>query len=185
MRLFLTYVLPFHWMMVFALLAGLAGSGDSGMQTALLTLGASAPGFDAGSPTGNLLSTVFATGFGFVAALFLWSLVTAAVGDAEFPGPIDEVSGLAFAGGIAAMSALVLFGAFRPIDGLFQAAAFQVAALGASYVAVHAQRRAASLHTIVEGDDLRAAARLMAAGAAHSSMLSRLSGRNEDRDGAY
>ena len=179
MRLFLTYVLPVHWMVVFALLATRAASG--GMQSALGMLGVTLP-VDAQS-FGMAASAVCATGFGFVAALFLWHLVVAFVGDSDFPGPADDVSSLAFGCAIALMTALLLFGAATPLQGLLPAVMFQIAALSASYAAVHAERRKLSLAP-GEADDVRATARFMAAGAAHSSMLPRLAGRSSDRDGA-
>jgi len=183
MRLFLTYLLPFHWMAVFALLAVLAASGAGGTGYVLEILGATvAPDENAGF--GAVVSTVFATGFALVAVLFFWSLVTSAIGGDDFPGPVADVSSLAFGTAIGAMTTLFLVAAIHPVTGLFQAVAFQIAALAASYVAVHCERRASSLTVVVEGEDVRAAARLMAAGAAHSSMLTRLSGRGPERGGA-
>ena len=63
------------------------------------------------------------------------------------------------------------------MSGLFVTSAVALAALLASYLAVYAERWAVSFFAAPDDADLRAAVRVMAAGAAHSAMLTRLSGR--------
>lgn len=183
MRLFLIFLLPFHWMVAFALLAVAAASGN--LDALFAAVGAVPAESLAAAPIGHGLATVFAIGFGLVAALFLWTLLTAAMGSAE-PGALEEVAGLAFGCAIALATITLLFSAGRTIGGGQAACAFQIAALAASYVALIAERRAnfAATATATESEDVRATARFMALGAAHSSMLSRLPGRSGGQSGA-
>lgn len=181
MRPFLTFALPFHWMVVFLLLAMSAASGGDGQLAAFDLLRLAAPAGIAGSAFDEFASAVLATGFGVVAALFLWLLFAAGLGETEYPGPVDELSGLAFGGAALTMTALILAAAVGAVEVVSPAIAFYIAALCASYAAVQSERRALALHVVVESDDVRAAARFMAAGAAHTSMLPRLIGRDTDR----
>ena len=57
------------------------------------------------------------------------------------------------------------------MSGLFVTSAVALAALLASYLAVYAERWAVSFLSAPDDADLRAAVRVMAAGAAHSAML--------------
>jgi hypothetical protein len=181
MRLFLTFLLPFHWMVAFALLAVAAAGGH--LDLLFAAIGAAPAESLAAHPIGDGLSTAFAIGFGLVAALFLWTLLTAAMGSAE-PGALEEVAGLAFGCAIALATVTLLFSASRTVGGGQAACAFQIAALAASYAALIAERRATVAETATESEDVRATARFMALGAAHSSMLSRLPGRSGGQSGA-
>ena len=171
MRFLLSPLLSFHWMVVFALLAVLA-SGPHGLDRIVSMIGFSElaePAF------GRSLSAVFAVIFALVAVLFLWSLLTTDQDD-RFTRPADDVAMLAFAAAIAATTALLVAVAVLPAGGLFEAVTLQIGGLGASYAAIHAERRSLSL-VVDDGGENRSAARLMAVGAAHASMLTRLSGR--------
>ena len=171
MRFLLSPLLSFHWMVVFALLAVLA-SGPRGLDRIVSMIGFSEfaePAF------GRSLSAVFAVIFALVAVLFLWSLLTTGQGDG-FTRPADDVAMLAFAAAIAATTALLMTVAVLPAGGLFAAVTLQICGLGASYAAINAERRSLSL-VADDGAENRSAARLMAVGAAHASMLTRLSGR--------
>lgn len=171
MRFLLSPLLSFHWMVVFALLAVLA-SGPHGLDRIVSMIGFS----ELAEPVfGRSLSAAFAVIFALVAVLFLWSLLTVGQGDG-FTRPADDVAMLAFAAAIVATTALFLVVAVLPAPGAFAAIALQTGALGASYAAIHAERRSLSL-VVADGGEHSSAARLMAVGAAHASMLTRFSGR--------
>jgi hypothetical protein len=181
MRLFLIFLLPFHWMVAFALLAVAAAGGH--LDALFAAIGTVPAESLAANPVGGGISTAFAIGFGLVATLFLWTVLTAAFG-ADEPGAFEEVAGLAFGCAIALATITLLFSAGRTLGGGHAACAFQIAALAASYVALIAERRASVSATATESEDVRATARFMALGAAHSSMLSRLPGRSGGTSGA-
>ena len=183
MRLLLTFLLPFHWMVAFALLAVAAASQPGHLDALFAAIGTIPAETFSTNPIGQGLSTAFAIGFGLVATLFLWTLLTAVMGSEE-PGAFEEVAGLAFGCAIALATITLLVSAGRAIGGGHAAAAFQIAALAASYVAVVAERRAGVAPAASDSEDVRNAARLMALGAAHSSMLSRLPGRAGGNSGA-
>ena len=172
MRFLLSPLLSFHWMVVFALLAIIASSGPHGLDQIVSVV--------SGLPVGAVpffsgaISSVFAVIFAFVAVLFLWSLRTGGQVDG-FPRPADDVAMLAFGAAIASTTTLLLVVALLPESGLFAAVALQTGALGASYAAIHAERRSAML--IVDGEEQPSRARLMAVGAAQVSMLARFSDR--------
>ena len=173
MRFLLSPLLSFHWMVVFALLAIIASSGPHGFDRIVAILG--------GLPTGatpffdSAVSGVFALIFAFVAVLFLWSLLTGGQVDG-FPRPVDDVAMLAFGAAVAATTAFLLVVALLPESGLFATVALQTGALGASYAAIHAERRSEMLVADDTGDQ-PSRARLMAVGAAQVSMLARFSDR--------
>jgi hypothetical protein len=87
------------------------------------------------------------------------------------------VARIAFGAAIGVFSLLLLCGVSPPIPGLFLTSAVAIAALLASWLAVFAERWAVTILTAPSDDDLRAAARVMAAGAAHSALLGHISGR--------
>jgi hypothetical protein len=178
MRHILTILIAFHWMAVFALMAVVSTlHPEHGIFAALSLLGA-APTPDATlSGGGPLVAGFFSFAFAVAGILFLWTLATA-IFDAGFPYRDHEhVARLAFAGGIAVFSLLLAGAAVFSVPALFATGASVIAALLVSYVCVFAERLAASVFGTPSDADLRAAARLMAAGAAHGALLSRISGR--------
>lgn len=181
MRRFLTFLLPFHWMVAFALLAVAAAGGH--LEALFAAVGAAPAESLAANSIGQGVSTAFAIAFGLVATLFLWTLLTAIVGSDE-QGALEEVAGLAFGCAVALATITLLFSARFAIGGAHAACAFQIAALAASYAALIAERRSGQPVSATESEDVRAAARFMALGAAHSTMLSRLPGRSGGISGA-
>ena len=83
----------------------------------------------------------------------------------------------------ACLSLILVGGAAQGIDGLFMVIAVQLTALLASYVAVLAERRSALATTVATESEIRARANVMARGAAHSSLLNRISGRSDTKHG--
>lgn len=177
MRHFLTTFLAFHWATAFALLAAACvAGGHSGAAGALSLIGMSMPG-----PAGMLfadsaVAAFLALSFATVSVLFIWALLTTFfAGDGS--GDEEQVIKLAFGAACSVLTLMLVAGAVETSAGVFPAVAMLLAALLASYLAVCAERWSSALSDIPDEADIRAAARVMAAGAAHSSMLSRLSGR--------
>ena len=177
MRHILTSFLAFHWMAIFALLAAASAFGAEGSMPAIF--------FDlAGNPvTGETLfpamwtSAIFSIGFCVVAVLFLWVFITASFDAGTVSEDTEEVARFAFGAAVGSLTLLLLMRAVEPAAPLFTEIAALVAALLASYLAVFAERWSGLISTLPSRDDIRDAARLMAAGAAYNSMLSRFSGR--------
>jgi hypothetical protein len=178
MRHILTLLIAFHWMAVFALLAMVSAlNPEHGILAALSFLGA-APTPDAFFSGGGLLATgFFSFAFAVAGVLFLWTLATALFSEGFPYGDSERVARIAFSAAIGVFSLLLLCGVSPPIPGLFLTSAIAIAALLASYLAVFAERWAETILTAPSDADLRAAARVMAAGAAHSAMLGHISGR--------
>lgn len=82
---------------------------------------------------------------------------------------------LAFAAAVGMLTLLLLAGSTGRLVGLMPAVSLQIAALVASYIAAGAENRA-----IAEDESIGVeyAAKAMALGAAHNTMLSRFSGRS-------
>ncbi len=180
MRPIISIVLPVHWMAVFLLMAILLSSGPSGFAHLLGFLGVSDAAAVASFP--EMGTALLGAGLGLVAATFLWLVVAALAGDRRFPGAIEDVAGLAFGTAIVMVTIVFLVAAPYPLVGLLPPATVLAAALAASYAAVQAERRAIKLHR-PDRDVSQSKARTMAVGAAHLSMLSRVSGRGTDRSG--
>ena len=178
MRHFLTILIAFHWMAVFALLATVSMLDPGhGIFAALSLLGA-APTPDAFASGGGLLATgFFSFAFAVAGVLFLWTLATALLSHGSSTGDCERVARIAFGAGVGVFSLLMLCGLSPPMPGLFLVTAIAMAALLASYLAVFAERWAESIVAAPRDSDIGAAIRVMAAGAAHSAMLAGLSGR--------
>jgi hypothetical protein len=180
MRHILTLLIAFHWMAVFALLAAVSAfDPEHGILAALSLLGA-APTPDAFLSGGGLLATgFFSFAFAVAGILFLWTLATALFSEGFPYGDSERVARIAFGVAIGVFSLLMICGMTPPIPGLFSVSAIAMAALLVSWLAVFAERWAATIFTAPSESDLRAAARVMAAGAAHSALLGHISGRSK------
>lgn len=178
MRHILTMLIAFHWMTVFAMLAIVSTvDPEHGIFAALRFLGA-VPLPEAHEMGGGPLAAAFlAFVFAVASALFLWMLLTVSLGEGLFGGETEAVARRAFGSGVGVLSLLLIGGGLLPVSGLFVTSAVALAALLVSYLAVYAERWAASFFAAPDHADLHAAVRVMAAGAAHSAMLTRLSGR--------
>lgn len=146
----LTALLAFHWMAVFAVAAATALTGGGTF-----------------SPMAQPAAAALCLGNVLVAALFLWMLVTALGRDAA-AGDGEQVVRLAFCGAVIMLTATLAAGGTAP--------AMKLAALMASYLVVRYDRSAGEAADPQSEEQARAAARLMALGAAHGVMLARRGG---------
>lgn len=176
MRLGFSSILALHWAVVFALLAygSIANVGSFGGLLASLGIEPVDP-----STSGPLvlLAVMLAGNFVFAAILFGWAFV-----EGLFPQLLSgrdqfDLSRTAYSAAVSSVTILLIASLTRGGPVPYLAIAAQLAALGASYLACLAERLNAALTSQPEADDVKAAARLMAAGAAHGAMLSRISGR--------
>ena len=119
-----------------------------------------------------------------VAVLFCWAFVETLVAVSTSTDAADSVVRTAFISASGVLSLILIGGAAQGINGLFMVVAVQLAALLATYVAMLAERRSA-IAAVSTDSEVRAAAHVLARGAAHNSLLSRISGRPDTnlRDG--
>jgi hypothetical protein len=180
MRHVLTLLIAFHWTAVFALMAMVSTlDPEHGILAALNLLGA-APTPDAFiSGGGPLAAGFFSFAFAVAGVLFLWTLATAFFSGASPLGDIERVARLAFAVAVGVLSLLMLTAAVERTTGVFATGLTALVALLVSYLAVFAERWAVTILAVPSDSDLGAAARVMAAGAAHTALLGQLSGRAE------
>ena len=171
----LTIFVSLHWTVVFAALAALAGlHGGQNFPDVLAAIGIE---FVAGSlpMPAPALCAMLAVAFGIVAALFLWTFVTGLLDRAGDGGEIDEVARLSFGSAVAMLTVVFVGCASAPaVSGFYRSLAVELAALLASYLAVCAERRMAIMAQERAAERLGAAARGMALGAAHESLVHRL-----------
>ena len=159
MRRILTISLSAHWTAVFAIMAAKAAM-------------ARAPGAEG---LAWLVPPALAIGHGVIAALFLWTVV-AAIGGRREEGGAAAIARPAFAAAtfVLTLGVVAAYAGIGPQS--ISLAAVQLAALGATYLVVRMEDAEAG-RPVEQPDYSHAVARRMAAGAAHSSMLTRLSGR--------
>jgi hypothetical protein len=185
MRHALTSFLALHWAIVFALLAFICIDGNRGVAAALAVLGLDVEnGHITGLENAAVVAPLSITLL-VVAVLFCWAFVETVINMAANPDAKDSVVRIAFISASGVLSLVLVGGAAQGIDGLFMVVAVQLTALLASYVAVLAEQRVTRAEAFVADNEIRATAHVMAKGAAHSSLLSRISGRPEanSRDG--
>ena len=118
MRHFLTTLIAFHWMAVFAILAAISTlQSEHGMLGALDFLGA-VPLSDAHSSGGGpAVAGLLSFAFAFASLLFLWTLLTALWGDGIFGGQSEAVAHRAFGSGIGLFSLMLIGSAVLPVPG--------------------------------------------------------------------
>lgn len=181
MNRILTLFVCLHWAAVFVALTLLAGlHGGENFTAVLAAIGIQFP-VDA-MPVPSALCALLAVGFGIVASLFLWTLVTSFLDRRVEGNEADEVAGLAFGGAVAVFT-LVFLGCAAGAEaiGLYRSMALEIGALLASYLAICAERRMAVAAVARAGNPAGAAARTMALHAAHDSLLARLGGGRKSR----
>ncbi|MDG4897778.1 hypothetical protein P9272_30010 [Mesorhizobium sp. WSM4976] len=183
MRHVLSSVLALHWAVVFALLAYVCMDGSRGIAAALGVLGLSIQGGRFPQLENVALVAPLSVALLTVAVLFCWTFVETLLNGAARLDAGESVARVAFIFASSLLSLILIGGVVQGIDGLFVIVGIQMTALLASYVAVTAERRSAfaAAMKMPEGD-VGAASR-MAMGAAHSSLLSRISGRPENKPG--
>lgn len=178
MRLGFTTILALHWAIVFATLAFGTLVGVGGGLGAQLAMMGVQPIADAPQGPMALLSVLAAGGFVFTALLFAWACASGVFPKVGGENDQVDLSRMAYGAAISSMSIVVVSGLVGAAQNIFPAIAVQVAALSACYLATYVERLNAALTAVPEADDVRAAARLMALGAAHGAMLSRIAGRD-------
>src|SRR5690606_18621930 len=114
-----------------------------------------------------------ATGCALTAALFVWLLFSALLEGGVVPGETDEVACLAFGGAALLFAVMLLAGSPLP-GGADVSAAQSLPAWLASYLVVHVERHRWGRAAQGRMTEVRAAARLMALGAVHDQLLSRV-----------
>lgn len=174
MRRILSFFLALHWMIVFSALATLCAlDRQGGFSVVLHAVGLAAP---AGLPrlmTSQAVSTAFASAFGLVALLFLWTFLTALFED-EQSSETDEVARLAFGCAVGVVTILFLTCALASAQGFYGVVALELAALAGSWLAISAEKRMMDRAIPRQNEPVQNAARLMALGAVHNSLLRRL-----------
>jgi hypothetical protein len=177
MRQLLTPVLALHWMMVFALLAGVLTLGGSGDVDAVFRLMGVVPAIDAPPAVlGGTAPLFFAVGFSLVAALFLWTALDGAFGAEHTAHGNRDVSLLAFAGAVVMLTAVLVYGVALPASGLMRANMASVAALLVSYLAIAVESWFSSARP-TDDQPRNATVQAMAADAVHALRLSHIAGR--------
>ena len=178
MRHVLTSFLAFYWALVFALLAFMCIGGSRGVASALGVLGIAVEDSHFADLQHGAIVAPLAIALLVVAVLFCWALVETLLNVTTSPDTSDGVVRIAFISASGMLSLILIGGAAQGIKGLFMVVAVQLAALLASYVAMLAERRAAFATAVAADSEIRAAAHVMARGAAHGSLLSRISSRS-------
>jgi hypothetical protein len=174
----LTLFVSLHWTAVFAALALLAGlDGGENFAAVLAAIGVQFPADTLSMPVPATLCAVLAVGFGIVAVLFLWTLVTGLFDRRVEGNEADEVARLAFGGAVGVFT-LVFLGCAATVEviGLYRSMALEMGALLASYLAICAERRMAVAAMARANDPAGAFVRTMALHAAHDSLIARLGG---------
>lgn len=175
MRHVLTSLLALHWALVFALLAFICIDGSRGVSAALGMLGVNTLSPGLADLENAVVVAPLATALMVVAVLFCWAFLETLISKMSLDAA-DSVMRIAFISAFGLLSVILVGGAAQGINGLFMVIAIQMVALLASYVAMLAERRAGSPATVPGKGETRAA-HVMAKGAAHASLLSRISGR--------
>lgn len=115
--------------------------------------------------------------FALSSLLFAWGVVLAFLRNSIEEGEQADVLGMAHSVAVVAITSVLIATIFLPGQPAFGPLVLQIGALAASFLACQAERMLAARTSEVEVDDLRGTARMMAAGAAHNTMLARIAGR--------
>jgi hypothetical protein len=160
-----------YWTAIFGLFAfAAAGGAPAAIPTATLARSVGTVTMFAGGTMTVAVVLVFA----LTASLFLWMFVSILM-ETEVDGQADEVGRIAFSVAVAVMMAISLASAALPASGAFASSSTLLLTLLVSYLATQADRPQPLAEA--DEDESGAAARLMAVGAAHNSLLGRISGR--------
>lgn len=165
-----------YWMLAFGLLAAgaLGESGGAGFGPVMRLASLGLEEHVIHRIAGAEMRFGLAVGFAVVSAMFAWLLVSALTEGEEGRQGTDEVSRMAFGGSVGLLAALLVAGSIVGAEGMLASTGIQLCALLASFVAVQLDRREEREMPDTAGRDGKQAARLMALGAVHSSLLSRI-----------
>ncbi|MEO9614234.1 MAG: hypothetical protein ABJG86_07150 [Nitratireductor sp.] len=177
------FVLAF-WSAFFGMLAFIALTDDGGAAALVYRALDLGPWTARPTPIDSpLYASALAFGAILAAVLFVWTLLSALFEKADANSDTDDLARLAFGAGTGLMTVLMAAGTAIGGQGAFVAASIHVVALLVSFLAMRAEARhavaASPARPQIHPDGLsqQPAVRLMALGAAHNSMLSKLSGR--------
>lgn len=181
MRKIVTPALYFAWAAIFAILGIALVPGGGALLPSVLDIQVLHQTTE-NSGARELVSSTLALFCLSSAVLFAWSLsVSAAQTDVESDDG-DYVARTAFAVGVGTLALCLIAGALLLVKGAFAIAAIALAGLVSSYVATFLERIMLLMASQETANDIRAATRLMALGAAHSAMLSKITGRTTGDD---
>lgn len=158
----ITIILSAYWSVTFALSAVWSSAADRFATGIDVPAGWEAAGYLA-------LGAACAV----AAASFAWLALSVVLGDDGVPGQSDEVAYVAFAAGAVVLSLLAVAGQAAFIDAPGSGLP-SLAALLASYVVIHVERRSFGRPSDIQLEQIRGAARLVALGTAHDEMVRRL-----------
>lgn len=177
MQRLITLFVSAYWTAYFGLLALASmarATGDPGPAAAF----APSFGFLEGTGDSPALAGALAFGCALSAALFAWTLLDAAMRPGMRRTDGDDVPRLALGVSIGVVTLVMVAGLAQP-DVPVQSTFILFIALLASYVAIHLEQAALTRRRLQDVAEPSSMARMMALGAAHTSLLPRLSGRSE------
>lgn len=175
MRQSFASVVAVFWAVLFAAVTyGLVVDFQASAQGTIAVLGATValpgPGLT------KLAAFVLAICFALSAVLFVWGFVLAFLGKSVEEGEQADILATAHAAAAVAVTSVLVATILLPGQPAFGPLVLQIGSLAASFLACQMERLMMSERQ-TNTDEVRAAARHMAAGAAHNTMLSRISGR--------
>jgi hypothetical protein len=175
MRLGFTSILALHWAVFFAFAAyeSIAnGHGPLVAQYGIAPIQVDAPGLAV------LLAVILSGSFAFAAMLFGWTFLSAFVPGLHTDDEYIDLSRVAYCAAVSTLTIVMILSVARNAAVPHVAVAAQLVALAASYLVSSAERLHAALKLSPETNETKSAVRMMALGAAHGAMLSRIAGRN-------
>jgi hypothetical protein len=178
MQRLITLFVSAYWTAYFGLLALASMARATGDQGPFEGFASS---FDLLAGTGDspTLAGALAFGCALSAALFAWTLLDAAMrpGVRRIDG--DDVPRLALGVAMGVVTLVMVAGVAQPSGVAVDSTFILFIALLASYVAMHLEQAALSRRRVEDLAEPSSMARMMALGAAHTSLLPRLSGRSD------
>lgn len=176
MRQSFSSIIAVFWAVLFAAVTfGLVVDFQSSAQGTVAVLGATValpgPGLT------KLAAFVLAVCFALSSVLFLWGFVLAFMGRAVEAGEQADILATAHTMAALGVTCVLIATILLPAQPAFGPLVLQAGSLAASFLACQLERMVVAQALPETGDDVRITARHMAARAAHTSMLSRISGR--------
>lgn len=182
MRHSFSSIVALFWAVLFATVTyGLVIDFQSAAQGTIAVLGATVALPSIGLT--KLAAFVLAICFALSSLLFVWGVVLKFLGSAIEEGEQADVLAMAHSVAVVAITSVLLATIFLPGQPAFGPLVLQIGSLAASFLACQIERLVAVQRAEPESDDVRNAARFMAAGAAHNTMLTRITGRERSMAG--
>lgn len=178
MQRIITLFVSAYWTAYFGLLAFVAFARVTGASAVPEGIQATF-GLGVNTESAPALAVALAFGCALSAALFAWTLLDAVARPGTRRTDVDDVARLALGVSMGLTTLILILGAARPEGGPVDSTFIQFIALLASYVAIHLEQSALGRRRTTPADEPASMARMMALGAAHTSLLPRLPGRAE------